>query len=147
MVYVKGQDKFITNTKKGEESGPYHLTLQGDGNLVLTDKNNEPVWSSYPTQHGKAATLQVQNDGNVVLLDNEKHDVWSTGTSNDNPSAGGHVSYMLASSPLPGLAGNGVGSYMCSDGKESRLPGIDVGSSMKSPNGLVELRVQGDECE
>ena len=68
------------NIVTGEEQGPYRLTLQDDGNLVLYKKDGGDIWSSGTRG---AARLQVQNDGNVVLYDADGNFKWATGSSID----------------------------------------------------------------
>jgi len=68
------------NIVTGEDQGPYRLSLQDDGNLVLYNKDGGDIWSSGTRG---AARLQVQNDGNVVLYDADGNFKWATGSSID----------------------------------------------------------------
>ncbi|MFD0366132.1 LysM peptidoglycan-binding domain-containing protein [Nocardia sp. GCM10030253] len=94
--------------------GAYTLTLQADGNLVLSEPDGNVVWASQTHDQGvERATLQpdgnfvlykgegaawstetngksgdrltVQADRNVVLYGTDGSALWSTGTQTDNP--------------------------------------------------------------
>lgn len=54
------------------------LVKQGDGNYVLIDRQNRPVWASGTSGH-PGATMFVQDDGNVVVADSAA--LWWTGTA------------------------------------------------------------------
>lgn len=60
------------------------LTLQDDGNLVLTD-GGDAVWST-GTQGSGASSANLQDDGNFILYTASGNLVWETGTSG-NPGA------------------------------------------------------------
>lgn len=60
-------------------TGSYALTLQDDGNLVLTDAST-PVWA---TNTSGADRAELQDDGNFVLYAGSEA-VWSTQTSGEN---------------------------------------------------------------
>lgn len=56
--------------------------LGNDGNLVIYDINNKPIWASNTINKGKAPYRSVlQADGNLVVLDSTNMPIWSTGTS------------------------------------------------------------------
>ncbi|MGV9412567.1 LysM peptidoglycan-binding domain-containing protein [Nocardia sp. NPDC003693] len=105
-----GEELGLGQSLKG---GAYSLTLQEDGNLVLTEPDGNVVWAAGTNGKGvKRAALQddgnfvlykddgaewstetngksvdrlvVQPDRNVVLYGSEGA-VWSTGTNTDNP--------------------------------------------------------------
>ncbi len=59
-------------------NGAYTLTLQDDGNLVLTDGGG-PVWASDSSGHS-AGRAEVQSDGNFVVYDNGGGALWSSNT-------------------------------------------------------------------
>lgn len=52
--------------------------MQGDGNLVIYDKADNPIWASGTPRHYDAHLI-VQNDGNVVICNGRKP-IWATGT-------------------------------------------------------------------
>jgi len=68
------------------------LTVQNDGNVVLSDVSNGRIyWSSNTAGKGTAPyRLTVQTDGNLILSDANSSTLWSTGTSN-----GGVAPYSL----------------------------------------------------
>lgn len=60
-----------------------HLTLQGDGNLVVYDSNGRALWASNTTGHQCSAascSLTFQTDGNLVLRDGGAP-YWNSATS------------------------------------------------------------------
>ncbi|WP_457062152.1 LysM peptidoglycan-binding domain-containing protein [Mycobacteroides abscessus] len=59
-------------------NGAYTLTLQDDGNLVLTE-GGSPVWASDTSGHS-ASRAEVQSDGNFVVYDNGGGALWSSNT-------------------------------------------------------------------
>lgn len=98
------------------QGGAYTLTLQTDGNLVLSEPDGTVVWSTLTHDQGvERAALQsdgnfvlykgegaawstetngksvdrlvVQPDRNVVLYGTDGSAVWSSGTNTDNPLA------------------------------------------------------------
>jgi Right handed beta helix region len=56
------------------------LTLQTDGDLVLTDAAGGVVWTTRTEGH-PGTRLQVQDDGNLVLLDAAIVPIWASNTS------------------------------------------------------------------
>lgn len=59
----------------------YQFTVQGDGNLMLYDSNdNIALWSSRTGGAG-GIRAKLQSDGNFVLRDNKELPLWSTKTS------------------------------------------------------------------
>jgi len=56
------------------------LIWQTDGNLVLYDAVNQPLWSS--ATQGQGARLIFQGDGNVVIYSSANRPLWATGTHN-----------------------------------------------------------------
>ena len=52
--------------------------MQDDGNFVLYDQNNQPVWAS-GTSGNPGAHLAVQDDGNVVVYQGSSP-LWATNT-------------------------------------------------------------------
>ncbi len=72
-------DRLGTGQSLTSANGAYKLTLQDDGNLVLTDEGNA-VWSSKTNGKG-VVRASVQDDGNFVLYNGSDEGVWSTKTS------------------------------------------------------------------
>lgn len=73
-----------SSLKRGESiySGDedYRLTMQYDGNLVLYNARNKPVWSS--RTNGRSGTVvKMQYDGNLVLYTSNNRPLWATGTN------------------------------------------------------------------
>jgi len=62
----------------------YRLEFQGDGNLVLYNSSNKPLWATGTV--GRGYKLKVQGDGNVVLYNSLSQPIWATMT-NGNPGA------------------------------------------------------------
>jgi hypothetical protein len=60
-------------------NGQYTLALQGDGNLVASDSQGRPIWSSNTAGSG-AVECVLQGDGNLVLKTGSGKDVWATST-------------------------------------------------------------------
>jgi hypothetical protein len=54
--------------------------MQHDGNFVMYDVNNVPIWSSDGTYGYAGAWLIVQDDGNVVIYSEVGAPLWETGT-------------------------------------------------------------------
>ncbi len=56
------------NTKTGGKGVPQGLTMQGDGNLVLTGPGGVAWWASGSNNKGGVApfNLELQGDGNLV---------------------------------------------------------------------------------
>ncbi|QKT08538.1 LysM peptidoglycan-binding domain-containing protein [Gordonia sp. X0973] len=72
-------DRLGTGQSLTSANGAYTLTLQDDGNLVLTD-GGKAVWSTKTNGKG-AVRASVQEDGNFVLYNGSDEGVWSTKTS------------------------------------------------------------------
>ncbi|GAA3033522.1 LysM peptidoglycan-binding domain-containing protein [Gordonia defluvii] len=72
-------DRLGTGQSLTSANGAYTLTLQDDGNLVLTDGGNA-VWSTKTNGKG-VVRASVQDDGNFVLYNGSDEGVWSTKTS------------------------------------------------------------------
>ena len=63
-------------------SGVYVLTLQEDGNLVLTHSGSS-IWST-GTSNSTGATLYMGGDGNLLLQNAQWVNIWQTQTSGHN---------------------------------------------------------------
>jgi len=106
----KGQNLYNAN-------GWYRLTMQHDGNLVIYNKANQPVWSS-DTQGTSAHYAYFQADGNLVLYDK------ATGVNQ----------------PAPNLP-TGSGQIACENVESSKLY---KGQSLYTTNGWSRLSMQAD---
>ncbi len=56
-------------------SDPYKITLQNDGNLVLTDRSGNACWSK---GSGYANKLVLEDNGQLVMYDGRNGKVWSS---------------------------------------------------------------------
>ncbi|MDK9495484.1 RICIN domain-containing protein [Streptomyces katrae] len=68
-----------------------HLTMQWDGNLVLSTANNTPLWST-GTNNNQNAWVQIQDDGNLVLHRSDNSVLWAitpNGWPQTNDAGGG----------------------------------------------------------
>ncbi|MFB7496570.1 protein kinase [Streptomyces sp. NPDC056161] len=68
---LKGSES-VENTKE-------KLIMQEDGNLVVYDNGNQPVWASNTSGSGSYAVFQ--EDGNLVVYDKDDTPVWATDTA------------------------------------------------------------------
>lgn len=59
--------------------GRNRLTMQTDGDLVLTSATGRPLWISHTS--GAGNSLYVQDDGNLVMYDTLSRAVWATHTT------------------------------------------------------------------
>ena len=61
---------------------PGYVMLQHDGNFVLYDASQRPLWQTGGATIGHTdAWLLVQNDGNVVIYTGGGVPLWQTGTA------------------------------------------------------------------
>lgn len=96
--------KWATGTNNG-----YKLTLQRDGNLVLTNSSNSPVWAA-GTEGEASYSLLMQTDGNLGLWTSFNNAVWSWVTGLiSQPTAGAYVP-----GELYGGSNSGELCYTCS---------------------------------
>ena len=59
-----------------------NVSMQSDGNLVVYDKTNTPIWSSNTSGKGVAPYSYImQKDGNLVVYDKNKTALWSSHTN------------------------------------------------------------------
>lgn len=71
---------FRRGVKVYSSNRSYYLSFQNDGNLVLANRNGDPIWSSATDNKGGRA--EFQKDGNLVIYDSYNKAIWSTNTSN-----------------------------------------------------------------
>ncbi|MEU7476167.1 LysM peptidoglycan-binding domain-containing protein [Lentzea sp. NPDC042327] len=74
----------LTTGQQLTTANGYSLTLQSDGNLVLTE-NNGTVWASGTNGRG-AVRAALQDDGNFVLYNGDNNPVWATDTAGNTGS-------------------------------------------------------------
>ncbi|SEQ90702.1 LysM peptidoglycan-binding domain-containing protein [Lentzea albida] len=74
----------LTRGQQLTSANGYMLTLQSDGNLVLSE-NAGTVWASGTDGKG-AVRAALQPDGNFVLYTSDENAVWSTGTQGNEGS-------------------------------------------------------------
>lgn len=61
------------------ESTKEKLIMQNDGNLVLYNKDNQPLWATMTSGSGLYAVFQY--DGNLVVYNKDNQPVWATNTA------------------------------------------------------------------
>jgi hypothetical protein len=82
--YIEPGTILLPGDKVTSSNGRYTLFLQPDGNLVLYNALNAPIWSS-GTYNQSVSFLALQGDGNLVLFGTgDRGPIWSTGTWNAN---------------------------------------------------------------
>jgi len=79
VLYGNGTPLWHTGT---HGTRPGYVMLQHDGNFVLYDASQRPLWSTGGATIGHSdAWLIVQNDGNVVIYSGGGVPLWDTGTA------------------------------------------------------------------
>jgi pimeloyl-ACP methyl ester carboxylesterase len=78
VLYQQGTAIWHTGTNG---RAPGMVIMQHDGNFVMYDENNVPIWSSIGSYGHSGAWLVVQDDGNVVIYSDEGTPLWDTGTA------------------------------------------------------------------
>jgi len=58
----------------------FRFVMQGDGNLVLYNQNNLPLWAS-GTDQNPGAFFNLQTDGNMVVYNKDSKPIWNSSTS------------------------------------------------------------------
>jgi len=54
--------------------------MQTDGNFVVYDLHDKPLWNSHTNGH-PGAYLAAQDDGNLVVYAPGGHPIWASGTN------------------------------------------------------------------
>jgi hypothetical protein len=71
-----------THNKRGK-TAPYRVVMQNDGNAVLYDAKNKPLWASNSNGKGRPPyNFIMQDDGNLVLYDGSNSPKWASNTNN-----------------------------------------------------------------
>lgn len=74
-----GSTAFWSSRTKGHCANK--ACMQNDGNFVLTDCKNNPIWASNTGSGGNAsAYLKVQDDGNLVVYRKDGFPIWASRT-------------------------------------------------------------------
>jgi predicted heme/steroid binding protein len=74
-----GRDARWATMTNGRQPAPANVIMQKDGNFVMYDVNDTPIWAS--GTHGQwNATLDVQDDCNNVMYNANRTPVWHTNT-------------------------------------------------------------------
>jgi hypothetical protein len=63
----------------GNRPGADHATMQHDGNFVLYDVTNKPLWAAN-VWAGDNQFVRLQDDGNMVIYDRDMHPHWDVNT-------------------------------------------------------------------
>ncbi len=66
--------------------GRYRFIMQADGNLVLYNVYNQPLWASNTQGHSNIWDVILQTDGNLVVYNSQNHPLWASNT-NGKPAA------------------------------------------------------------
>ncbi|MGW2282955.1 hypothetical protein [Streptomyces sp. NPDC001770] len=80
---LRGTESVVRGTsvlERGQSwfAGQVVLAFQGDGNLVLYDRANHPLWAAGTV--GRGARTVFQADGNLVVYTRDMRTVWSSRT-------------------------------------------------------------------
>jgi len=81
---VASGQRLLPGEIRRSRNGIYSLTFQNDGNLVLTNHNNNLVIWSSGTNNKNAANCTMQADGNLVISSATGQALWSSSTSGSN---------------------------------------------------------------
>lgn len=126
------------------QNGQYRLTLQDDGNLVLYNLANSPLWASN-TMNNNIAQIVMQTDGNMVMMDKGNQQIWSTGTSG-NPGA-----YLVVQNDGSAVIYNMAGGKLWSTGQIqppttglSAHRTIDKTTLIAGSDAIVTIAIQND---
>jgi hypothetical protein len=139
------------NESKTSPNGKYKLTLQEDGNVVLT-KNGVKIWETN-TAGKNVDAFKIQNDGNLVAFAQGGTAVWSSGTGGkgDNSSAlvvqdDGNV--VVYKNGQDAIWSSGTGNVFTeSEISNSTIKAEDMlrrGQSLSSANGKYKVSIESD---
>jgi len=135
------------------KDGRFTLILQPDGNLVIYDPHNRPIWSTETSNHSGVSAAVMQPDGNLVLYEsNDTHPYWASNTSGDASvpsiimqSDGNLVmystgqSYWSTKTQVPATPNRPAHTNVLDPGE-----GLSVGDSLVSADGNFRLTLQQD---
>jgi hypothetical protein len=81
---VANGQRLLPGEVRRSRNGLYSLAFQNDGNLVLTNLNNNfVIWAS-GTNNKNASNCMMQSDGNLVIYSASGQTLWSSSTSGSN---------------------------------------------------------------
>lgn len=86
---LKAGERIGIDESVDSANGQFSLALQSDGNLVLYDRDRQPVWAS-GTDGREVASAAMQEDGNFVLYSPAGEPVWASDTF------GNEAAYLVA---------------------------------------------------
>ena len=80
-----GGEVWKTQAIRSPGLGPFKMKMQGDGNLVISDRNNGVIWASNTSRNGDGPfRFTVQGDGNLVIYNrygytnaDPAHKIWT----------------------------------------------------------------------
>jgi outer membrane protein assembly factor BamB len=79
-----GGEVWKTQAIRSPSLGPFKMTMQGDGNLVIYDRNNAVIWASNTRNGDGPFRFAVQGDGNLVIYNKNgyitkdpAHKIWT----------------------------------------------------------------------
>lgn len=132
------------NQQSALSDGSYRVIMQTDGNLVIYNKANTPVWSSQTYLPG--GYLSVQGDGNLVISNANGVPRWHTNTG--GRSAGklllqgdGNLVLYIGSTPVWDRFG---GTKNVATRFPTVVTGLGAGQGVTSLNGAYTFNVQRD---
>ena len=78
LVCYQGSKAVWASNTCNKGSGPYHLVLQEDRNLVVYRNAGSVIWTTHTHGRGEApARLVMQDDGNIVIYGNNGKVTWA----------------------------------------------------------------------
>lgn len=79
----KKKSRVWSTGTSGKGTGPYHVELQHDGNLVLYDNIGAKLFTTEVKEHGQRPHhLIVENGGHLVIYDAKDEPIWSSASTN-----------------------------------------------------------------
>ena len=83
-VDMSSRAKWRSHTNQ-KGTGPFRLTMQSDGNLVIYDATNSPVWASGSNNSNKGSyRLKLNDDGSLRIFKPDGTNIWTTSACVDN---------------------------------------------------------------
>lgn len=127
----------------------FRMVMQGDGNLVLYNKDGLPLWQS-ATPGNQGASFYLQTDGNMVIYSKDGVALWSSGTSGKTVSRlamqtdGNLVLYSTTGQPL--WQSNTVQKILAATATNSIQTGQQLlaGQQITATGGAYRLVLQTD---